>query len=74
MASKSDFDDLVTRLNVATNAIAVKLQSARDALADALANAGIPAAQEQASFDALDGSIKTLEAMGASPANPVPNA
>jgi hypothetical protein len=73
MATKGDFDALVTRLNAATNVIAAKLAAARTALADALATAGVPADQEAAALADIDNAVKALEAMGADPAAPVPD-
>ncbi len=72
MATKSDFDALVARLNTATSAIAAKLQAASAKLAAALAAAGIPAAQEQESFDAINTSVTALEGMGADATDPIP--
>ncbi len=71
--TKADWDALIARLNTVTSAWAAKLQAASDALAAALANAGIPADQEQASFTAIDDIVKAAEAMGSDPANPIPS-
>lgn len=71
--TKGDFDGLVTRLNTATSAIAAKLQKARDDLARALADKGIPESEEADAFANLDTSIKALEQMGSDPATPIPD-
>jgi len=71
MASVSE---IVTRLDAATNEIASDLQSVRDRLAAALAD--VDAAKQQAVDEALaqlDPAIARLEALGADPANPVPD-
>jgi hypothetical protein len=66
-------DELVARLDAATNEISEDLQEVRDDLAAALA--GVEHAKRAAVDEALaklDGPIARLEAMGADPADPVP--
>lgn len=68
MASKDQFDALVSRLDAASNKLAATLQELRDKLAAG----GMTAEEEAAAVATLDNSIKALEALGADPENPVP--
>jgi hypothetical protein len=65
---KEQFDALVARLNEATNKLAATLTDLRDKLAAG----GMTKAEEDAAVASLDASIASLEALGADPANPVP--
>lgn len=68
MATKQDFNDLVTAVNTATNNIATRIA----ALEAQIAAGGLTAEQEQSVLQEL-GSVRTaLEALGADPNNPVP--
>lgn len=66
--TEQDFVALAERLNVATNKIKAKL----DAAAVLVANAGLPSDKEAEIGALLNAAIEPLEAMGADPANPVP--
>jgi hypothetical protein len=68
MATKQDFNDLVTAVNTATNNIATRIA----ALEAKIASGGLTAEEEQSVLSEL-GSVRTaLEALGADPDNPVP--
>lgn len=66
-------DDLVARLNVATDELAADLSDIRQALRDALADAdAATAAAVTEVLDRFEAPISTLEALGADEADPVP--
>lgn len=68
-------DDLVSRLNVATNELASDLRDIRAALAEATAGSDTKVAQAvNAVLDRFEAPISTLEAMGADQVDPVPDA
>jgi hypothetical protein len=68
MATKQDFNELVTAVNTATNNIATRIA----ALEAKIAAGGLTAEEEQGVLMEL-GSVRTaLEALGADPNNPVP--
>ncbi len=65
-------DDLLVRLNTATNELASDLQELKAALADATAGSDTKVAQAvNAVLDRFDAPIATLEAMGAVATEPV---
>ena len=69
MATKQDFNELVTAVNTATNNIATRIA----ALEAKIASGGLTA-EEEANVLAELGSVRTtLEALGADPNNPVPD-
>jgi hypothetical protein len=66
--------EIIARLDAATNEVAADLQAVRDALTAALVD--VDAAKRAAVDEALaqlDAPIARLEALGADPANPVPD-
>lgn len=67
-------DDLVSRLNVATNELASDLRDLRDQLEAAIAGADSAVAEAVTGvLDRFESPIATLEAMGADQADPVPD-
>lgn len=63
MAKQDQMNELLTRLNAATNELAADLQKLRDENADKIS---------QESLDTLDAAIKALEVMGQDAENPIP--
>lgn len=69
MAKQEQFDAVLTRIDAATNKIADQLR----ALKDQIANQGLPGDVEDAVLARLETAATQLEAVGASPENPVPD-
>jgi hypothetical protein len=70
MATEQEMDALIERLNAATNKLAATLKDLRDQLAAG----GLTQEQEAAAVAKLDSAIASLEAMGADPQQPIPEA
>lgn len=72
MATEQQVEDLIGRFNAATNAVATKIRTQRDKIAELLAAGGLTGDQETAALAALDGIAAQLEAVAADPDNPIP--
>lgn len=68
MAKQEQFEAVLGRIDTATNKIAEQLR----ALKDQIANQGLPSEIEDQVLSRLETSATQLEAVGASPENPVP--
>ncbi len=69
MASLEQFRTALQRIDTATTAIAERIR----ALEDQIRNSGIPAETENQLVTELESFATSLEQMGRSPENPVPN-
>lgn len=68
MTDRAEFDGLVSRFNVATNAIAARLA----ALERKVTDAGLPAGVEAEVLSEFRALAEGLEALGRDPGDPVP--
>ena len=68
MAKQEQFESVLSRIDTATNKIAEQLR----ALKDQISNQGLPGDVEDQVLARLETAATQLEAVGASPENPVP--
>jgi hypothetical protein len=72
MATKAEFDQVIERLNTATNKLAEKQRRDAETLKNALENAGLLGPEETAALASLNATADVLDALGADSADPVP--
>lgn len=72
MATLTQFQDALTRINTATSSVAAVLLQIRDKVAQLETNAGISANEETSVVNQLSGIATSLEDMAKTPENPVP--
>lgn len=73
MATQAQFNDVLNRIDNATNQAADAIRGLREEIRQLLDNAGITGAEEDAVLGRLDTVATNLEGIAADPANPVPN-